>query len=218
MNDTTMLRFRESFRGYNKDDVNAYIEQIHMKFTRREAELRAQLAELSNSLCCQAGSDEALVAELEAAKLALSRTEAENKELKTMIEASKTAMAESNNETAEKSKLYDSMSAQVGNILIVANSNAEKILGDAKREADRIKCEAEEAKTAMIAALETKLKAISDQCLREYEMLVSEAKVRFGQITEDMKMRSEDLLATTERKSRELEIQITGEYATSEVE
>jgi len=229
VNDTTMMRFRESFRGYNKDDVNAYIEQIHMKFSRREAELRAQMAELQNVPCQNAAHKEALAAELEAAKLALSRAEAENRELKSMMEASKTAMAESNTENAEKSKLYDSMSAQVGNILIVANSNADKIVNDAKAEAEKLKAEAaleaektkreaEEKMNAMVTALEIKLKSVSDQCLAEYETLVAEARVRFGEISDTMKSRSEELLAVADRKSRELEMQITSEYSASEVE
>ena len=45
MNDSnSMLRFRESFRGYNKDDVNAYIEQVNARFSRRESDLRAHTA------------------------------------------------------------------------------------------------------------------------------------------------------------------------------
>ena len=229
MNDTTMMRFRESFRGYNKDDVNAYIEQIHMKFSRREAELRAQMAELQNTPCRSAAHNEAVAAELEAAKLALSRVEAENRELKSMMEASKTAMVESNTENAEKSKLYDSMSAQVGNILIVANSNADKIVADAKADAEKLKAdatfeaektkrEAEEKMNAMVAALEMKLKAVSDQCLSEYETLVTEARVRFSEISDTMKSRSEELLAAADRKSRELELQIASEYYALEVE
>ena len=41
-----MLRFRESFRGYNRDDVNAYIEQLSIMYSKKEAELRAEIAEL----------------------------------------------------------------------------------------------------------------------------------------------------------------------------
>ena len=43
-----MLRFLESFRGYNRDDVNAYIEQINIHFSKKEAELRAVIADLEN--------------------------------------------------------------------------------------------------------------------------------------------------------------------------
>ena len=48
MNDN--FRFRESFRGYNRDDVNAYIEQINIVFSHKEAELRTYIAELEKQL------------------------------------------------------------------------------------------------------------------------------------------------------------------------
>ena len=37
------MKFRESFRGYNKEDVNSYIEQMNIKFSRRESELLAMI-------------------------------------------------------------------------------------------------------------------------------------------------------------------------------
>lgn len=225
MNDTTGMRFRESFRGYNKDDVNAYIEQIHMRFSRRESELRAQIAEVQ-SLAGRT-ADAGLQAELEALKITLTGVEAENRDLKAKLEQTRLASAEAETENAEKSKLYDSMSAQVGNILIVANSNADKIVNDAKAEADKLKADAlakaetikretEEKMNAMIEALETKLKYVSDHCLAEYETVVTEARARFGEINETVKARSEELLASADQKSKELEKQITGEYSVSE--
>ena len=229
MNDTTMLRFRESFRGYNKDDVNAYIEQIHMKFTRRESELRAQMAEVQQMPCQNGANDTALARDLEAAKEALASAEARNHALMAELEALKANVAASEQETAEKSKLYDSMSAQVGNILIVANSNADQILRDAKAEADKLKAdavyeaektrqEAEEKLNGMIRALEAKLATVSERCLAEYEALVTEAGHRFGEITETMKNRSCEFFASADRKTRELEKQITSEYSASDAE
>lgn len=229
MNDTTMLRFRESFRGYNKDDVNAYIEQIHMKFTRRESELRAQMAEVQQTPCQNGGNDAALAEELEAVKAALSRAEAKNQALQAELEALKADAVASEQEIAEKSKLYDSMSAQVGNILIVANSNADQILRDAKAEAEKLKAdaafeaektrrEAEEKLNGMIRALEAKLATVSERCLAEYEALVTEASHRFGEMTETMKNRSNELFASTDRRTRELEKQIASEYSASDAE
>ncbi len=232
VNEVKMMRFRESFRGYNKDDVNAYIEQVNLKFNRRESELRAQIAELQSVAQPVAAPTPAVVpaenGELEALKAELSAAKAENEELKTRL-AKATANDSTENETAEKSKLYDSMSAQVGNILIVANSNAEKILNDAKTEAERIRTEAsveaeqirraaEEKLNGMTAVLEEKLKGVSEKCLNEYEVLMSEARVRFGQITDTMKERAKTLLVEADQKGRALEDQITEEYSASETD
>ncbi len=228
VNDTKMLRFRESFRGYNKDDVNAYIEQIHMKFSRRESELRAQITDLQMANQQIAASASVDGTELAVLKAALTQAKAETDELKSQLEQTKAVVKEEDSESAEKSKLYDTMSAQVGNILIVANSNAEKILNEAKAEAEKLKADAafeaektklaaEEKMNAMIAALDEKLKSVSERCIAEYETLVSEAKDRFCEITDSMKARSNELLSVADLKSQELEKQIASEYTAMEI-
>ncbi len=230
MNDSnqTMLRFRESFRGYNKDDVNAYIEQINLRFSRREAELNEQISRLQSACGNDAAptvQEEASHQELEALREALAKSEAEREEMSLRLEKMKDkAVADSDN--AEKSRLYDSMSAQVGNILIVANSNADKILSDAKGEAERIRSEAaydaekcrlsaQQKMDGMIRELDIKLKNVADRCLEEYKLLAAEAGMRFGEITDDMKARTSELLSSTEQRSRELERQIVSDYASS---
>ena len=83
MNDSnSMLRFRESFRGYNKDDVNAYIEQVNARFSRRESDLRAQIADLQNRMQVPAANtaDDGTKKRLEAA-------ETENAKLKAELES-----------------------------------------------------------------------------------------------------------------------------------
>lgn len=41
-----MRTFRESFRGYRKEDVNAYLEQMHIQFSKKEENYRKEIAEL----------------------------------------------------------------------------------------------------------------------------------------------------------------------------
>ena len=223
MNDTNMIRFRESFRGYNKDDVNAYIEQVNLRCNRRESELRAQIAELQGTIVPVAPSP-SNAEETEALREALAKAESEIARLKAEMENAPSEPAVHEDENAEKSRLYDSMSAQVGNILIVAKSNAEKILADAKTEAERIKADAaydaerlhrtaEEKLASMTAVLEQKMKGVSDSCLAEYEALMREARIRFGEITEMMKDRAKGLLAEADRKSKDLEDLIAKEYS-----
>ena len=140
------MRFRESFRGYNKDDVNLYIEEINNKFARRETELKMQIDALKeesknlyvekSSVCSAADNDEINTLKCENNSL---KSEIEN--LKAELEKAKSFRANSA-ENDEKSKLYDSMSSQVGNILIVAQDNADKIVSNAKAESDRIRSDA----------------------------------------------------------------------------
>ena len=103
MNDSnSMLRFRESFRGYNKDDVNAYIEQVNARFSRRESDLRAQIADLQNRMPAPAANtaDDGTKKRLEAA-------ETENAKLKAELEELK-------NSAAGNSEKYNMMTASWG--------------------------------------------------------------------------------------------------------
>lgn len=222
-----MLRFRESFRGYNKDDVNAYIEQINMKFSRRESDLRAQLSEMQTKIpSSDDGETAALSAELDLLNGKLASANEENRRLtEELAKLRESAVSDTENE--EKSKLYDSMSAQVGNILIVANSNADKILSDAKTEAEKIKAEAEleaekikltaeEKMNAMLVKLDNKLKAVSESYLADYATLISESQSRFSELTDTIKNRSEKLLLAADTMGKDIEKQISEEYLKTE--
>ena len=210
MNDSkAMLRFRESFRGYNKEDVNAYIEQINARFSRRETELRSQISDMQ--LNCQQSCNKD---ETEALKKKLEAVESENKDLLQEIEALKKSF-ENDSEKSEKSRLYDSMSAQVGNILIVANSNAEKIISnaeaeaekiraDAHFEAEKIKLSAEQKMDQMIKELDEKLKLVSDSYMGDYSRLISDAQKQFVQITEAIKEKSEKLLSEADLMGKDM--------------
>ncbi len=229
MNDMKMLRFRESFRGYNKDDVNAYIEQINLKFSRKESELRAQIADLENT--CQMVSSasqpaEAVMVEEDPRDAEIEMLRESNASFQKEIEALKAQLASCQTtndaeeaENAEKSKLYDSMSAQVGNILIVANSNAEKILSDAKAEAERIRAEAtyhaevarlasEEKMNAMAYDVERRLQEVYVKCISRYEAFALDAKARLGQITDTMRERSKELLVSADQQMKAMEKQM----------
>ncbi len=222
-----MLRFRESFRGYNRDDVNAYIEQMNLRFSRKEAELRSQIAELQSSASKPEKAEESTVSpELEELKAEVARLTSDNDTLKKELEEEKAKTA-GGSETEEKSKLYDSMSSQVGNILIVANSNADKIVSDAESEAirikaeaqldaEKIKLEADRKMNTMIAELDSKIKSMSDSYIDDYRKIVSEAQVKFSLVTDDMKKRSEQLLVNADSVSKDIERQISEEYRKAE--
>lgn len=217
-----MIRFRESFRGYNKDDVNAYIEQVNLIFSKKESELKAQIVELQEKTAVEAPVS-ADNAEIESLKQKLSDALLENQRLSAEIESIKKQETDEN-ERAEKSKLYDSMSSQVGNILIVANNNADKIIKDAELyaskimseaeiEAEKIKISAEQKKNLMISELELKLKSVSDSYMRDYESLVTEAQIKFSSITEKLKLKSEELLMTADNFSKDIGKQISDEFS-----
>ncbi len=234
-----MLRFRESFRGYNKDDVNAYIEQVNLRFSRKESELRAQIADLQMMIDRQTSQEPMQEAqnpivpdsseEIRALKDVIARLEAENDTLRAQAEKTHAEAETSMNESAEKSRLYDSMSAQVGNILIVANNNAERILEDAKADAERIRADATyHAEAAKIAAkekmnvriteLQAKLNEAFRQCIVKYEDYVTEASARLTTITDSMRERSRELLISADQQMRTIEKQMQEDCSTADTE
>lgn len=233
MNESTnMTRFRESFRGYNKDDVNSYIEQLNIRFTHREADLKAKISELeekavndqksvsatdNNTLSSDNSKD--ATAELEAR---ISELTTENNRLKSELE---NMMSKSGDETinAEKSKLYDSMSSQVGNILIVANSNADKIVTEAREEsirirseavseAEKIKSDAEKSMNELVNTLKVRLAETSERCISDYTGLIGEASKRFCDITDGIKNSSDMITAKAVKNAAELEQNINDDF------
>ncbi len=207
------IRFRESFRGYNRDDVKAYIEQLNIIFARKEADLRAYISELES----RANNAEAQTAN--------THSEEEWNDLSKKLEEAETEIKRLSDEKAtaneaEKSKLYDEMSAQVGNIIISANANAEKILCDAKEEASRIrseadiyaenvKTEADKMRDEIVCGINAKVRDFAVECVTQYGTIIGETNVKLENIADNLKSRSENLLNTLENKTKEIQAKLT---------
>lgn len=207
------IRFRESFRGYNRDDVKAYIEQLNIIFARKEAELCSRIAELESKLKSISEQPVPSHTDEEWNELALKLEGAEN-EIKRINEE------KANEAEAEKSRLYDEMSAQVGNIIISANANADKIVSDAKDEASRIrneaneyancvKTEADKTRDEIVANVNTRVRDFAIECVTQYGTIIGETNAKLGNIADNLKSRSEALLSSLESKTKDIEAKLT---------
>ena len=209
-----MLRFRESFRGYNRDDVNAYIEQLNTSFSKKEAELRAIISDMqmqeNNSLDEIAKTNETKLSEM---NNELENTRAEVERLKAELENTKSNLAA---ESAEKSRLYDSMTSQVGGIIIQANTNAEKIMADARVEAERIlqnalsearstMAEAEKIKSEANIYAENRIRTARETCACEFNSIVESAGNELNAVSDNLKIKADLLLNTLKEKGRAVE-------------
>ena len=47
--DDRKVRFRKSVNGYNKEDVNGYIETVNLQFSELEKEYRLKIEELEKT-------------------------------------------------------------------------------------------------------------------------------------------------------------------------
>lgn len=162
-----MVYFRTSLGGFNREDVNGYIEKLNAEFAEREraakrktdaleskiAELEGVRAELETALARAATLEEEAKARENLVAEQLSRIEEQNR----LIESLRRESSEAKNraeglderlaslsDAIAKSEKYDDVSAQIGEIILSAQSTAEDIIENAKREADALRKSANE--------------------------------------------------------------------------
>lgn len=162
-----MVYFRSALGGFNRDDVNGYIEKLNAEFGERERMAKKKL-DASEEKCAAL---EGFKAQFEQSLLRISELEEEAKQRESLIagyqetvaeqtakieelEASKvaseseinalTAQIESLSDAICKSEKYDDISAQIGEIILSAKSTAEDIIARAEKDAANKRAKADE--------------------------------------------------------------------------
>ena len=162
-----MVYFRSALGGFNRDDVNGYIEKLNAEFAERERVAKKKL-EASEEKCAAL---ESAKTQFEQSLLRISELEDEAKQRESVIagyletieeqsakseelEASKvaseseiselSARIESLSEAICKSEKYDDISAQIGDIILSAKSTAEDIISRAEKDAAAKRAKADE--------------------------------------------------------------------------
>ena len=154
-----MVYFRTALGGFNRDDVNSYIEKLNADFAERErltkkrieaseakiTELETKKNELeaANARIAEfekeAEAREKLIAEY------ISKVEQQASEIEKLNASKNNAESEislltekiaSLSEAISKSEKYDDISTQIGEIILSAKSTAEDILSKAEEEAN----------------------------------------------------------------------------------
>ena len=114
------------------EELKASLDEYKQKFVQAEAEcadLRQQCAEAEEALhCFRTELENAVQQEKERAE----------REINTMRES----IAAENENASYKPEMYDKISAQIGDILLNANRNADDILAAAKEDAEKIRADA----------------------------------------------------------------------------
>ncbi len=153
-----MVFFRSALGGFNRDDVNGYIEKLNAEFAERERLAKKKL-EASEEKCA---SLESAKAQFEQSLLRIEALEDEAKQRENLIEEYKetidaqkakieeleaasaafetevtelSARIESLSEAILKSEKYDDISGQIGEIILSAKHTAEDIIANAEKEA-----------------------------------------------------------------------------------
>lgn len=155
-----MVLFRTSLGGFNREDVNNYIEKLNNELAEREKLAKKKL-EAAEAKCRELADR---IAELEAATAKVAELESEAQAREKLIAeyiekvehqtAEIEALKASNNsaeseitmltdeiaslsEAISKSEKYDDISSQIGEIILSARSTADGILAKAEEEASK---------------------------------------------------------------------------------
>ncbi|MBE6718751.1 MAG: hypothetical protein E7574_05820 [Ruminococcaceae bacterium] len=178
------VKFRNSMGGYNKEDVNSYIEMLSSKYYDAEADSRKTISELEKrinelekenaekgnidtneieALKSDAEKSDSLIAELNET---VSKLNGEKEELSRQIAELEAKineyekMTEVNSELYEKSSKYDQVSEQIGSMIVSANARAEGIVSEAELKARVIS-------NSMIDSVYEKLTEVNEKYAKE---------------------------------------------------
>ena len=184
-----MVAFRLSRRGYDRQDVNRYIEEMSLRFTASENALRSRIKELEARLsgedCEKSPVAEKLTAENRALREENRRLAEENSRL-------------SEDCRPEDSAEYREISEKLGDIILKANLDADRVKNEAEAEAEKLMSEASERADAV------RLKSAVDA-----RVLLSNVRTSLGDLTEKqlsaLKTVSKDTVYEYEKLYKELE-------------
>ncbi|MDD6322213.1 MAG: hypothetical protein PUB64_05945 [Firmicutes bacterium] len=184
-----MVAFRLSRRGYDRQDVNRYIEEMSLRFTASENALRSRIKELEARLsgedCEKSPVAEKLTAENRALREENRRLAEENSRLSADCRP-------------EDSAEYREISEKLGDIILKANLDADRVKNEAEAEAEKLMSEASERADAV------RLKSAVDA-----RVLLSNVRTSLGDLTEKqlsaLKTVSKDTVSEYEKLYKELE-------------
>lgn len=184
-----MVAFRLSRRGYDRQDVNRYIEEMSLRFTASENALRSRIKELEARLsgedCEKSPIAEKLTAENRALREENRRLAEENSRLSADCRP-------------EDSAEYREISEKLGDIILKANLDADRVKNEAEAEAEKLMSEASERADAV------RLKSAVDA-----RVLLSNVRTSLGDLTEKqlsaLKTVSKDTVSEYEKLYKELE-------------
>ncbi len=223
MSGTKNRAFRTSLSGYNREDVNKYILEINNTLSEKDtsfADVSKKLADAEARLSALSQEADALRAEksaLENIQATLRETiDTMKDEASALTERATAAEAENARLSArlaefdiaspeeDKSQKYDRISAQIGDIMISANTSADaivaaandhaaKIIADSESEAAILRSRISDTADEMLSRISGELHAGTDSYLYELTNALREMRDSTSAMINDFQKRSRDL-------------------------
>jgi len=183
--DNQTVSFKTALKGFDKDDVINYIEQMNNRFRKMEASHNQELEKLRNDLFTNESSGYASI---------ISDLKSENEKLKKQLDELKP------DTSREKAELYDKMSGQLGSMIIMANEKADDIIETANKKVDDAKQE-----------IRFKIDALNSQLYNEFIIAVDsytddiiELNKTMNNVIELLNVKSEEIKDKFEKKNDRL--------------
>ncbi len=174
--------FRKSLFGFNCDDVIAYIEESHKKFSTKETELNQKIDSLDSTIAT-------VNAQLEDVKIAKAAVEAQLKEY------------------TDKYDEIERLSQNIGKLYLVAQANAKSVMQNSAENRDITNREVEKNLHSIdnaheqLSALKAEIMQTSNDFVKKVDTLVSSLSTARTKITDnntdnrDLAEQFENLLA-----------------------
>ena len=134
-----MMMFRHSRKGYDKSDVNRYIEEMNIRFLTNEEQLKGRIRQLEAE-AEEKKPDPATEEALAAAKEENAALSSRLSELEEKLKEAEEALAAA---SEPRELTYEETESRLGSILLKANLDADRILTEADEEGKRRIAEAE---------------------------------------------------------------------------
>lgn len=216
--------FRNSRKGYDKNDVNRYIEDMNIRFTTAEnryvstirmleqdLEKAKRIPDLSSQLD-QANSDnECLRARITDAEAELSRVREELTAAREELEKAKGELEKQSECPLKTEPSVSETESKLGSILVKANLDAQKMLADAEEEsrkkiseaektAETIRFDAAVSARMMTESTKKELSALTEEYMKSLTALSEESAGEYRHLCDELKVKFE--AAQTEAKGK----------------
>lgn len=189
------------------DQINEEKEQLSLRAVQAEsrlAEAEKNIYGLNQAMAKDCETIRCLREELTASKEALEKAENTLVQMKQEASVAENAIADAPSPDSEKSKKYDEISAQIGDILINANTSAEQILSAAAAKASQIVADTEQEETyirtrlsdaadEMLSHISESLHTSTENCLSELLTALCEMRDRTDSLIRDFEARNAEL-------------------------
>ena len=170
--DNQPVSFKTALKGFDKDDVINYIEQMNNRFRKMEASHIQEIEKLKNDISNDESSNAASV---------IDELKSENEKLKMQLEELKP------DTSREKAELYDKMSGQLGSMIIMANEKADEIVDTANKKVDEAKLD-----------IKSKIDVLNSQLYNEFIIAADSYAEDISELTKTMNTALETLTLKTE--------------------